>query len=67
MLKAIKQKGHARFCNTEWELMESQDGKLHLRDVLEGGDMWVWDNPRLPLIVSMQNNPVEIDWEVTSR
>ncbi|MBP5513545.1 MAG: GH92 family glycosyl hydrolase [Bacteroidaceae bacterium] len=62
-LKEIKKKGNVRYCNTNWVLTEQKDSLLHLIDTKEGGDMWVRDDIRLPLIVSMQNNPVEINWE----
>ena len=61
--KELKKKGHVRYCNTDWVLTEQKDSWLHLVDVHEGSDMWVRDDIRLPLIVSMQNNPVEINWE----
>src|SRR5574344_2585550 len=28
--------------------------------------MWILDNPSLPIIWKMKNNPLEIDWEVKS-
>lgn len=62
-LKEVKKKGHVRYCNTDWVLTEQKDSLLHLVDMIEGSDMWVRDDIRLPLIVSMQNNPVEINWE----
>ena len=62
-LKEVKKKGHVRYCNTDWMLTEQKDSLLHLVDMIEGSDMWVRDDIRLPLIVSMQNNPVEINWE----
>ncbi|MDE6339450.1 MAG: GH92 family glycosyl hydrolase [Muribaculaceae bacterium] len=33
----------------------------------EGAELWILDNPQLPLIVGMQNNPLEIDWKVEYR
>ena len=62
-LKEVKKKGHVRYSNTDWVLTEQKDSLLHLVDMIEGSDMWVRDDIRLPLIVSMQNNPVEINWE----
>ncbi len=39
-------------------------GSFHVRDSVEGCEMWIADNPRLPLIWQMRGNPMEIDWTV---
>lgn len=33
----------------------------------EGAHLQILDNPQLPLIVNMRNNPLEIDWTVMKR
>lgn len=63
--KQIKKKGTCTWCNTTFRLVASTDNLLHLIDEAEGTEMWVLDNPNLPLIMKMQNNPVEINWEVS--
>ena len=65
-LLSLRKKGQCRFCNTHWQLRDAADGLLHLTDTDEGAEMWVRDDLRLPLIVEMRNNPVEIDWKVSS-
>ena len=55
--------------HTEYILLDSDErvadfALLHVRDTLEGGEMWILDNPALPLVWSMQNNPLEINWRV---
>lgn len=41
-------------------------GKLiEVKDAVEGGRMWILENRRLPLIVKMEDNPLEINWEMT--
>lgn len=37
---------------------------IHVRDAAEGGEMWILDNPQLPLVWRMRNNPLGINWEV---
>jgi len=64
-LQQIKEKGACTLCNTPFKLIDSLNGQLHLIDTAEGAEIWVLDNPQLPLIMKMKNNPVEIDWEVT--
>ncbi len=63
--KQIKKKGKCTWCNTTFRLVASTDNLLHLIDEAEGAEIWVLDNPKLPLIMKMQNNPVEINWEVS--
>jgi glycerophosphoryl diester phosphodiesterase len=31
---------------------------------MKGGEMWIWDNPSLPVVWRMKNNPLEINWQV---
>lgn len=40
---------------------------IHVKDAVEGCEMWILDNPKLPLIWKIQNNPLEINWEVTPK
>lgn len=63
--KQIKKKGTCTWCNTTFRLVDSDNNLLHLIDEAEGAEIWVLDNPKLPLIMKMQNNPVEINWEVS--
>ena len=72
-LREIREKGLCTFNGTTWNsaapfgiTQQTFDGKtiLNLIDPIEGAEMWVLDDERLPLIIKMQNNPVEIDWEV---
>lgn len=35
---------------------------FHLKDYEEGAEIWILDNPKFPLIVKMEGNPVEINW-----
>ncbi len=37
---------------------------IHVKDTVEGCEMWIVDNPHFPLIWRVQNNPLEINWEV---
>ena len=63
----IKEKGACTWCKTPFILVDISDGQLHLKDTAEGAEIWVLDNPQLPLIMKMINNPVEIDWEVSRK
>ncbi|MBQ0058135.1 MAG: GH92 family glycosyl hydrolase [Bacteroidales bacterium] len=66
-LRDAKELGHCRFNNTDWKLIENSTqfgGTLHLQDTIEGAEMWVANDDSLPLIMKMNNNPVEINWQV---
>ena len=60
-----KSAGCCHFNNTYWIVTDTHDHLLHLVDQHEAAEMWVKDDPALPLIMRMQNNPNEIDWNVT--
>ncbi len=54
---------------TEYEWLDNNEhvsghALLHVRDVQEGAEMWIWDNPALPLVWRMKENPLEVNWEV---
>ena len=38
---------------------------IHARDNAEGANIWILDNPRLPLILKMTDNPIEINWTLS--
>lgn len=38
---------------------------IHARDNAEGANIWILDNPRLPLILKMTDNPIEIYWTLS--
>lgn len=65
----LKARQRFDYNHTEYILLDSDErvadfALLHVRDTLEGGEMWILDNPALPLVWSMQNNPLEINWRV---
>lgn len=67
--RSLKARQRFAYNHTEYELLDSNERAagftlLHVRDTLEGGEMWILDNPSLPLVWSMQNNPLEINWRV---
>lgn len=62
--REIKKNGKCLFNRVEYQLVSQEDGKLLLRDSQEKSEMVVADDEELPIIWSMQNNPVEINWKV---
>lgn len=52
------------FCGRRWRVTGKDEGKLHLEDTAEGARMTVVADTTFPIIVSMERNPFEIDWDV---
>ena len=66
-LRNIRSTGRMTYGNTLYELVDSipcglNIASLHAKDRVEGCEMWIIDNDRLPLIWKMNNNPLGIDW-----
>jgi hypothetical protein len=57
--------GKCRISNTNYILIDSDDSLLHIKDNVEGTEMWIRKDINLPLIMRMTNNPVEINYEVS--
>ena len=71
-LQELKIKGRCRFSYTDWALVDSLDIALglpliHARDLNEGAQVWILDNPELPLVWKMSSNPLEVDWAFSSQ
>ena len=71
-LEELKQRGRCRFSYTDWALVDSLDMALglpliHARDLNEGAQVWILDNPELPLVWKMSSNPLEVDWTFSSQ
>jgi len=60
----LEAEGSCRYNNSELHLVNRTDHLLHLHNADEGYDLWVNNDPQLPVVVKMKNNPVEIDWMV---
>lgn len=70
--KELKNRGAFVYSNVAYriaptkEILNSKQPLLHVIEDYEGCEMWILDNPSLPIIWKMKNNPLEIDWEVKS-
>jgi hypothetical protein len=69
--QALKTQGECAFNGTHYRLVPSEEKEiegqpvLHAADTLEGARLTVWDHPQTPLILRMQGNPSEINWEIS--
>ena len=69
--RSLRDRGRASFNGTQYLLEDSLEVAccrtlLHARDVQEGAEIWVLNNPSRPLIWRMQGNPAEVDWAFES-
>lgn len=68
-LDELKRTGKFIYNGVKYESKGSENEReyrlIHVADNIEGGEMWILDSFRLPLIVKMTNNPLEIDWEMS--
>lgn len=67
-LRELKEQGRTRLNGIDFELDggNTPKGVVHARaENAEGTEIWVLDNPRLPLIMRMERNPWEINWVIS--
>lgn len=65
-LRSLKTTGKCVYNHAAYTLISKEENKFLLREEHEGSEILVEDNEECPIIWSMQNNPVEINWKVTS-
>lgn len=65
-LRNLVDKGQMILDGVEYSFKGRTGDTLEAVDNVEGARMWILDNPELPIIMKMENNPLEIDWEVQS-
>lgn len=71
-LKSLKEKGLFIYNNTTYKFQEKQkliveDNEFEALYVIADVDntkMWIWDNQKLPLILKIEENPLEINFYI---
>ena len=69
--RTLKTTGRMAFGGTEYRLLDSLEVAcsrtlLHARDIFEGAEIWVLNDPQRPIVWRMQDNPLEVDWAFES-
>ena len=64
-LDDLKGKGKFIYNGVLWKRTKISGPVIEVEDPEEGACMTILDNPGLPLILSMQRNPLEIDWNIS--
>ncbi len=68
-LSTLKKNGEFTYNGVQWHqngIIDTSLGSvIEVEDPEEGARMTILDNPILPLILSMQDNPLEINWTIT--
>ena len=67
--KQLKETGEMEYNQTKYSLLDKEDCAcsrhlLHVKDKIEGAEMWILDDEKLPLVWKMSNNPLNINWRV---
>lgn len=67
--KQLKQHGSFVYNQTTYSVLDTNEKALnylliHVKDAMEGCEMWILDNPDFPLVWRVRNNPLGINWEV---
>ncbi len=70
--KQLKEQNSFVYNRTTYSVQKGNEQALgrpliHVKDAVEGCEMWILDNPELPLVWRMQNNPLGINWEVAAQ
>ena len=66
-LDDLRKTGAFVYNGVAWKKTGGSEGVIEVEDPEEGARMSILDNPRLPLILSMRSNPLEIDWQASIR
>lgn len=67
--KQLKENHSFVYNQTHYAVLDTDEEALgytliHVKDAVEGCEMWIMDNPRFRLIWRIRNNPLNINWEV---
>ena len=67
--KQLKEQGSFVYNQTTYLVLDTDSKALgypliHVKDNVEGCDLWILDNPRFPLVWKIRNNPLGVNWEV---
>lgn len=65
--RQLKQQNSFVYNHTTYAVLDSSEQALghpliHVKDEAEGAEMWILDNPELPLVWRMRNNPLGVNW-----
>lgn len=64
-LATLKSKGEFVYNRVLWHRIGQSGNAIEVEDPEEKARMTILDNPRLPLILTMQDNPLEINWKTS--
>ena len=63
-LARLKENGSFLYDGITWRKVDESHGNIHVQADIDRTEMWIQDNPSLPLVVEMRNNPLGIDWKI---
>ena len=52
--------------NITWRLIDQTSEAFHVQADADGTEMWIANDARLPFVILMKNNPLGIDWKLST-
>lgn len=67
--RQLKEKRSFVYNQTNYLFIDSDESALgypliHVKDNVEGCEMWILDNPAFPLVWRVRHNPLGVNWEI---
>lgn len=65
----LKKQNSFVYNQTTYSVLDSEEKALgfqliHVKDAIEGCEMWILDNPHFPLVWRVRNNPLGVNWSI---
>ena len=65
-LRELREKGYTIYDSITWRKINESDVTIHIRADIDQTEMWIRQDDDLPLVLEMRNNPLGIDWQISS-
>ena len=65
-LRELREKGYTIYDGITWRKIDESDVTIHIRADIDQTEMWIRQDDDLPLVLEMRNNPLGIDWQISS-
>ena len=65
-LRELREIGYTIYDDITWRKINESDVTIHIRADIDQTEMWIRQDDDLPLVLEMRNNPLGIDWQISS-
>ena len=66
-LRDLQKNGSFVYDNITWRKIDQDENTIHVRADIDRTEMWISLKDELPLVIEMRNNPLGIDWRITTQ